>query len=78
MSMPNDTEAMALALIRLLHEAVGGEAMQWQPIRRIDDATEGAIAFAAEQGWVLVDGTRRVALTDDGCRLAEELGRPLH
>jgi hypothetical protein len=76
--MPNDTEAMALALIRLLHEAIDGEAMQWHPLRRIDDATEEAVAFAAERGWVLVDDSRRVALTNRGRRLAEELGRPLH
>ena len=76
--MPNDTEAMALALIRLLHEATDGEAMQWQPIRRIDDATDDAVALAIERGWVLVDDSRCVALTDHGRRLAEELGRPLH
>lgn len=76
--MPNDTEAMALALIRLLHEATHGQARQWQPIRRIDDATEEAVAFAVERGWVLIDDSHRVALTDHGRRLAEELGRPLH
>jgi hypothetical protein len=76
--MPNDTEAMALAFIRLLHEAAPGHARHWQPIRRIDDATEEAVAFAIERGWVLIDGNRRVALTDHGRRLAEELGRPLH
>jgi hypothetical protein len=32
--MPNDTDSMALALSRLLHEATDGEAMQWHPIRR--------------------------------------------
>ena len=75
--MPNDIEAMALALIRLLHEATDGEAMQWQTIRLID-GTEDAIAFAVRQGWVLIDGSGRAALTDLGCSLAEELGRPLH
>ena len=48
--MSNDTEAMALALVRLLHEAARGEALRWQPIRRIDDATEAAVAFAVERG----------------------------
>ena len=76
--MPNDTEAMALALIRLLHEATDGEAMQWQPLGRIDDATDDAVALAVERGWVLVDDGPRIALTDLGRRLAEDLGRPLH
>ena len=75
--MPNDTEAMALALIRLIHEATDGEAMQWQTIRLID-GTEHAIAFAVGHGWMLTDGGGRAALTDLGCSLAEELGRPLH
>ena len=74
--MPNDTEAMALALIRLLHEATDGEAMRWQTIRLIDE-TEDAIVFALQQGWLLIDGNR-AALTDLGCSIAEDLGRPLH
>jgi hypothetical protein len=74
--MPNDTEAMALALIRLLHEAADGEALQWHTIRLIE-GTEGAIAFAFQQGWLLIDGSR-AALTDLGCSVAEEVGRPLH
>jgi len=78
MSMPNDTEAMALALIRLLHEATGGEEMQWRTIRRIDGGTDDAVALAVERGWVLVDASRRIALTDHGRQLAEELSRPLH
>jgi len=36
------------------------------------------ISFAVRQGWVLIDGSGHAALTDLGCSLAEELGRPLH
>ena len=43
-SMPNETEAMAFALIRLLHEATDGDSMQWRTIRRLDGATDGAVA----------------------------------
>lgn len=75
--MPNDTEAMALALIRVLHEATDGQAMQWRTIRQIDGGTDVAVAFAVDRGWLLSDA-RGVALTDLGCRLAEDLGRPLH
>jgi hypothetical protein len=73
---PDDTEAMALALVCLLHEATGGEAMEWQKIRLVDGIPD-ALAFAARQGWLLIDDSGRAALTDLGCSLAEELGRPL-
>ena len=76
--MPNDTEAMALALIRLLHEATDGDSEQWRTIRRLDEATEGAVALAAERGWLLHDESGRVALTNMGTELAQALNRPSH
>ena len=76
--MPNETEAMAFALIRLLHEATDGDSMQWRTIRRLDGATDGAVALAAERGWLQRDDSGRVALTDAGREVAEGLGRPLH
>lgn len=74
--MPNDTEAMALALVRLLHEATNGEPLQWQAIRMIDGIGD-ALLFGFQQGWLLLDGDR-AALTELGCSVAEEVGRPLH
>ncbi|WP_428658919.1 hypothetical protein [Reyranella sp.] len=74
--MPNDTESMALALLRLLHEATDGEPMQWQTVRLID-GIEGALLFAVQNGWLVIDGNR-AALTVLGCSIAEDLGRPLH
>jgi Mn-dependent DtxR family transcriptional regulator len=76
--MPNETEAMALALVRLLHEATDGDAMQWRTIRRLDGATEEAVAFAAERGWLQRDDSGRVALTDAGREVAQALGCRLH
>ena len=76
--MPNDTEAMALALIRLLHEATDGDSERWRTIRRLDGATDGAVALAAERGWLLRDESGRVALTNMGRELAQALNRPLH
>lgn len=76
--MPNETEAMALALIRLLHEATDGDLMPWRTIRRLDGATDGAVAFAVERGWVQREESGRVALTDAGREVARALGRPLH
>jgi hypothetical protein len=76
--MPDETEAMALALVRLLHEATDGDSIPWRTIRRLDGATDGAVALAAERGWLQRDDTGRVALTDAGREVAQALGRPLH
>ena len=76
--MPKETEAMAIALIRLLHEATDGDAMPWRTLRRVDGATDEAVALAAERGWLQRDDTGRVALTDAGREVARELGGPLH
>ena len=76
--MMHETEAMAIALIRLLHEATDGDSMQWRTIRRLDGATDEAVALAAERGWLQHDDTGRVALTDAGREVAQALGRPLH
>jgi hypothetical protein len=76
--MPNETEAMALALIRLLREVTHGQSMQWRTIRRSDYATDGAVALAVERGWLHRDDSGRVALTNAGLELAEAWGRPLH
>jgi hypothetical protein len=77
--MSNETEAMAFALIRLLHEATDGDSMQWRTIRRLDGAAaDGAVALATKRGWLQRDASGRVALTEAGREVAEELGRTLH
>ena len=52
--------------------------MEWRNIRRIDGATDGAVALAAERGWLKRDDFGRVALTDAGREVAQTLGQPLH
>lgn len=76
--MPTETEAMALALVRLLHEATDGDSMPWRTIRRLDGATDGAVELAVERGWLQRDDFGRVALTDMGREVAEALRGPLH
>ena len=70
--MPNEIEAMAIALIRLLHEATDGDSLPYRSIRRLDGATDEAVAFAAERGWLQRDDSGRVAL---GCGLVGALIR---
>jgi Mn-dependent DtxR family transcriptional regulator len=76
--MPDETEAMALALLQLLYEATQGELREWRTIRRLDSASAQAVNYAAEQGWIEIDDTRGVAMTETGRQLAEALGRPLN
>jgi Mn-dependent DtxR family transcriptional regulator len=73
-----ETEAMALALIRILHEATDGDSMQWRTIRRLDGATDDAVALAVERGWLQHDDSGQVALTEAGRELAEAPGRRLY
>lgn len=75
--MPNEAEAMALALIRLLFEATEGESLQWRMFRKLDSDAEEAMKFAVRRGWILSDDSRGITLTEAGRRIAEELGRSL-
>jgi hypothetical protein len=75
--MPNETEAMAFALIRLLRQP---------PEIRCNGEPSGGwmvpptepFALAADRGWLQRDDSGRVALTDAGREVAQALGRPLH
>lgn len=75
--MPNETQAMALALLRVLHDATDGEPLRWQNVRRLDGATDEAIRFAQARGWIEIEDGRGIALTVAGHQLAEDLAQPL-
>lgn len=75
--MPNETEAMALALVRLLYEATEGVPLQWRMFQELDSDAEVAMKFAGAQGWILADDSRGIALTEAGRQIAEDLGPPL-
>lgn len=75
--MANETEAMALALVRLLFETTEGESLQWRMFRELDSDAEEAMKFAATRGWILTDDSRGITLTETGRQIAEDLGSSL-
>jgi hypothetical protein len=40
-------------------------------LEALDGATTGAIEFAAARGWVVIQGSHSICLTDAGRRLVE-------
>ncbi len=72
--MPNETESLAVQLVRALSDAPDGRPMQWRKIEQLDFATADAIEFAAARGWVQVE-SGHIALTEAGRLLAKDLGR---
>jgi membrane-bound ClpP family serine protease len=68
--MSSETETVALHLIRALDDAPDGRPMQWRKIEDVNGATADVVEFAAEHGWVQVEGGY-IALTEAGRILAK-------
>jgi membrane-bound ClpP family serine protease len=68
--MSSETETLALHLVHALDDASDGRPMQWRKIEQVDGATADAVEFAAEHGWVQVEGGY-IALTGAGRILAK-------
>jgi hypothetical protein len=69
--MPSETEALALYLVRALHDAQDGLPQEWRMLEELDGATTDAIEFAIARGWVVVQAGHSICLTDAGRRLVE-------
>ncbi len=54
--MASETETLALHLVRAQDDAPDGRPMQCRKIEQVDGATADAVEFAAERGWVQVEG----------------------
>jgi hypothetical protein len=67
------TDMAARYLVYKLYDATGGQSMQWQFVHGMGEST-ATISRAVERGWVVLNGAkpaaRKVALTDEGRRLA--------
>jgi hypothetical protein len=69
--MSSETETLALHLVRVLYESSDGLPQQWRSLEELDAVITGAIVFAFERGWVVVQGNHSICLTDAGRRLVE-------
>ena len=51
--------------------STGGRPHEWRLLEELDGATTDAIEFAAARGWVAIQGSHSICLTEAGRRLAE-------
>ena len=64
-------EKSAVRIMRKLYEATGGKPQQWESLGNLGavKADAAGIAYAVEQGWLLISGgLHSVSLTEDGRR----------
>ena len=64
--MSSQIETQALRMLRALLASTGGRPQQWRSLLGLPGATDAAVQYAVEQGWVIVEGGHSVALTDHG------------
>lgn len=66
--MASKTEALALHIMRSLHDSTVGRPMQWRSLAGISDVTEAqeAVQLAVDHGWLLIEGGHSICLTDAG------------
>jgi hypothetical protein len=69
--MSSETETVALHLVRVLFNSTGGLPHEWRMLEELDGATTDAIEFAAERGWVTIQGSHSICLTEAGRHLIE-------
>ena len=69
--MPSATESLALQLVRALFNSTGGRPHEWRMLEELDGATTEAIEYAAARGWVAIQRSHSICLTDAGRRLVD-------
>lgn len=70
--MVDQSQTFACHLVRALYYATDGKPVWWSLPKNLNDVTKGAIAHAVDRGWMLLDGSHSVCLTDLGKDLARQ------
>ena len=70
LTIPSDTETLALQLLRL-YDATDGLPQQWRTLEELEAPIMDAIMYAITRGWVTVEAGNSICLTDAGRRLME-------
>jgi hypothetical protein len=70
LTIPSDTETLALQLLRL-YDATDGLPQQWRTLEELEAPIMDAIIYAITRGWVIVEAGNSICLTDAGRRLME-------
>jgi len=69
--MVDQSEMFARHLVKALYYAVDGKPVWWSLPENLSDVTKDAIAHAVDRGWMLLEGSHRVYLTEAGRDLVE-------
>jgi hypothetical protein len=69
--MLSETESLAVQVVHALFNSTGGRPLEWRMLEELDGATTDAIEYAAARGWVAIQGSHSICLTDAGRRLVE-------
>ena len=71
LTIPDDTETLALQLLRGLYDATDGLPKQWWTLEELEAPIMDAVMYAITRGWVIVEAGHSICLTDAGRRLME-------
>jgi hypothetical protein len=63
------TRDLARYITRAVYEATDGRPRQWKMLSTIPGATAASVVYAAEQGWIELEGAHSACLTEEGRRL---------
>ncbi len=63
------TRELARHITRAVYEATDGRPRQWRMLSTIPGATAASVLYAAEQGWIELEGAHSACLTEEGRRL---------
>jgi hypothetical protein len=64
-------EQDARKFVKALYRATGGKPLLWRMLIGLS-AKQGAVDYAVEQGWIIVEEGRNVCLTVKGARLVRD------
>jgi hypothetical protein len=65
------TEELALHILKRVYEDTEGRPMEWRTLAT-NKTGEAAVELAVDRGWMLVDGSKGVCLTDAGRALVRK------
>jgi hypothetical protein len=63
------TRDLARQITRAVYEATDGHLRRWRMLSGIPDATDDAVLYAVDQGWLELEGNHSACLTEEGRRL---------
>ena len=63
------TRELARHVTRAVYESADGQPRRWRMLSGISGATQMAVLYAKEQGWIELEGGHSACLTEEGRKL---------